>query len=89
MTTALLAIALVMIPRVGGFAYIPSLRVSLKWTLLSNQQFILLPQPPTDFYRHKLGGFIFLALEPWTVWSALGLGSLTPEVSLLFFIHHM
>ena len=28
-------------------------------------------------------------LEPWARWSGLGLGSLTPEVSLPSFIHHM
>ena len=33
-------------------------------------------------------GHIFLAPEPWAGWSGLGLGSLTPEVSLPFFIHH-
>ena len=33
-------------------------------------------------------GFIFLALEPWAEWSGVGLGSLTPEVSLPIFIYH-
>ena len=43
---------------------------------------------PTGFYSQKLWGFIFPALEPWTVRSGLGLGSLAPKVSLLIFIHH-
>ena len=44
---------------------------------------------PIDFYSQKLWGFIFLALEPWAVQSGLGLGPLTPKVSLSIFIHHM
>ena len=44
----------------------------------------------TSFYSQKLWGFISLALEPWVAeWSGLGLGLLTPQGSLLIFIHHM
>ena len=43
------------------------------------------PTPP-GFYSRKLWGFIFLALEPWTAQSGLGLGSLTLKVSLPIFI---
>ena len=42
----------------------------------------------TGFYNQKLWGFIFLVLEPWAVWSGLGLGSLAPKVSFLIFIRH-
>ena len=35
----------------------------------------------TGFYRYKLWGFIFLALELWPVQSDLGLGLLTPKIS--------
>ena len=44
---------------------------------------------PTDFYSQNLRGFIFLVLETWTMLSGLGLGSLTPQVTLLVFIYHM
>ena len=39
---------------------------------------------PTGFYSQKLWGFISPALEPWAVWSDLGLGSLNPQVSSRF-----
>ena len=45
----LLAVALVVIPRVGGFAYVLSLCRSFKWTLLRNQQFLPPPQLPPIF----------------------------------------
>ena len=44
---------------------------------------------PTVFYSQKLWGFIFLVLEPWAVWSGLGLGLLASQVSFPVFIHHM
>ena len=43
---------------------------------------------PTGCYSQKLWGFIFLALDPWAVWFAVGWRSLAPSVSLLIFIHH-
>ena len=43
---------------------------------------------PNGFYSQKLWGFIFPALELWAMWSGLGLGSLTPKVYFLIFIHH-
>ena len=75
------AAVMVVFPRVGGFAYI--LGSPEKLAISS-----AVPTP-TDFYSQKLWGFIFPVLEPWTVWSGLGLGSLAPKVSLLIFIHHM
>ena len=39
----------------------------------------------TGFCSQKLRGFIFLALESWTGWPGLGLGLLTPKISLLNF----
>ena len=51
-------------------------------------QFLLLPKPPLLFTAGRYGGLIFLALETWAGRSGLGLGSCTPKVSLLIFIHH-
>ena len=42
---------------------------------------------PTGFYRQKLWGLIFLALEPWAGWSGVVLESLTPEISHPLFTH--
>ena len=39
---------------------------------------------PTGFYSQKLWGLIFLALEPWTGWSDVGLRSLVLKISLHF-----
>ena len=44
---------------------------------------------PTGFYSQKLWGFIFLNLDPRSLQSGLGLGSLAPKVSLPIFIYHM
>ena len=46
------------------------------------------PPTPTDFYSQKLWGFINLALGALIGWSSVGLGSLTPKVSLSIFIYH-
>ena len=48
-TGTLPAIALVVNPRVGGFVCILSPCGPFKWTLLRNQQFLLLPQLPLVF----------------------------------------
>ena len=40
---------------------------------------------PTGFCSQKLWGLTFLALEPWTVGPSVGLGLLTPEISLVNF----
>ena len=48
-TSAFLGIVLVVIPRVGGFAYILSLYGPFKRTLLSYWPYLLLPQPPLVF----------------------------------------
>ena len=81
-TVALPVVALVFNPRAGGFAYILRPCRSFKHSFLKIWQFLPLPQPP------ELWGFIFLVLEPWAVWSGLGLGYLTPRISFLIFIHH-
>ena len=45
---------------------------------------------PHWFCRQMLWGLIFLALEPWARGSGVGLGLLTPEISLLnFYLPHM
>ena len=45
---------------------------------------------PTGFCSQNLWGFIFLVLEPWAVWSGLGLGSLIPKIFLPnFYLPHM
>ena len=47
---------------------------------------IFFHQPiPAGFCSQKLWGLIFLALEPWAGWPGVGLGLLTPEISLLNF----
>ena len=43
---------------------------------------------PTGFYSQKLWGLNFLVLEPWALWSGVGLGSLASERSVLIFIYH-
>ena len=43
---------------------------------------------PTGFHSQNFWGLIFLALEPCVGWPGVGLGSPTPEVSLLIFIHY-
>ena len=60
------------------------------WALFSENLSVSATVPtPTGFYSQKLWGFIFPVLEPLAVQSCLGLGSLTSEVSLPNFIHHM
>ena len=54
-TGALPAVALVVNPRVGGFAYILSLCGPFKQTLLKIQQFLLPPQPPLVFTARSYG----------------------------------
>ena len=44
---------------------------------------------PHWFLQPEVMGTYLPVLEPWARWSGLGLGSLTPEVSLPSFIHHM
>ena len=45
---------------------------------------------PAGFYSQKLLGLILLALAPWAGGPGVGLGLLTPEISLLnFYPPHM
>ena len=67
----------------------PKSVVAFKKSLLRILQFLLLPQNPNGFCSRKLWELIFLVLEPWAWWSRMGLRSLTPKVSLLFFIYQM
>ena len=87
-TGILPAVSLVVNPRVGGLMYILSACGCFKLTP-ENPAVSSTAPTPTGFYSQKLWGFIFLAREPWAVWSGLGLGSLAPKVSLPIFIHHM
>ena len=41
-----------------------------------------------DFYHQKVCAPIFLALKPWTGEPSVGVGPLTPEISLPIFIRH-
>ena len=68
----------------GGSAWV----LSLLWALWEDVVSSATPIP-TGVYSQTLFGLIFLGLGPWAGWSGLGLGPLTPEVSLPFFIHHM
>ena len=86
-TGTLLAIVLVLNPRVGGFVYVLDLEGLLSWVSWKSSSFFH-TTTPTGFYSQKLWGFILLELELWAVKSDLGLGSLTPKVSLPIFIHH-
>ena len=76
-TGAILIAALVLNPRVGGFAYILGWYGPFKWTLLRDWQFLLPPQAPLVFAATRL---YFLALAPRAARSGLRLGSLDPQL---------
>ena len=83
-----LAAALVLNPRMSGFAHVigscKSFKYSPKGPTVSS------PAPtPTVFLQPEFTKLYFLALEPRAALSALGLRSLAPQVSLLVFICHM
>ena len=63
-------------------------KVPCVWELLGNPAVSPTDSIPTDFCSKKLCGLIFLALETWALGPGMGLGLLTPEISLLFFIQH-
>ena len=86
-TGAPLAVALVLVPRVGEFAYILKPFGPFKQTLLRAAVSSTAPTP-TGFYSQKLWGFIFPALEPLAARLGLGLISFIPQVSFPIFIHH-
>ena len=52
---------------------------------LGLQQFLPLTLIPTGFCSQKVWGLIFLALETWASGPNIGMGLLTPEISLLNF----
>ena len=54
-TGALPAVALVLSPRVGGFAYILRVCGLFIWSILKIQQFLPLPQPPLVFIARSYG----------------------------------
>ena len=83
-TGILLAVALVVNPRVGGLANVLSPCGPFKWTFLRNQQFLLLPHPPLVLQPEVMSLYL-----PDVVLSGVGLESLIPKVSLLIFIHHV
>ena len=82
-TGALPAVALVLNPRVGGFAYIVTPCGPFKWSLLKIWQFFPLSQPPLVFIARS-----YEDLSSW-LWNP-GLCSLAWgwDRSLLIFIHH-
>ena len=73
------AAVLVVVPRVGGFAYFQP--------LLRNWKFLPLPKPPLVFTARSYEAFFFLVLKPWAAQIGQGLSSLTHKVSTLIFIH--
>ena len=86
MSSILLFAALLLIPRVSGFADVLGPWWPFKQTLLRDQQFLLLYQPPL-IYSQRLCSFILPLPEPWAVPSGLGLGLLFPQLFLLVLIH--
>ena len=60
---------------------------SLSRVSWKSSSFFYRPSPHL-FLVPEVMEIIFLALEPWAVQLGLGLGSHTPKVSLLIFIHH-
>ena len=85
-TCALPAVALVLKPRGGGSAWVPSLCGPFKRSLLIIWQFLPLPQPHWFLQPEAIG--IYLSgtgsLVVWVVWFVAGI---PPEVSLPTFIH--
>ena len=78
-TGALPVVVLVLNSRVGGYAYVLRPCRPFKRSFLKIQSFFHHPTP-TDCYSWKSWRRIFPALEPWAVWSGLGLGSPAPKV---------
>ena len=65
------AAALVIVPKVGGFACVLGLWGPFKWTLLRDWQFLLPPQPPLVFTAQSYGslfpsaGTLGCEVFPW------------------------
>ena len=87
MISTLLAAALVLNPRVGGFAYILGPRGSFVQILMRDWSFLPLPQIPLICIA-RIYEALFLVLETWAMQSGLGLGWLALQVSLPVFIYH-
>ena len=66
-----------------GVRVSPCVRSS-KMICLENPAVSSTDPTPAGFQSPKLWGLIFLALEPWTGWSGVELGSLAPKMSLHF-----
>ena len=76
------AVALVLNPRMGGFVYI--LRLWGPFKQCPEIPAVSSTAPTCiGVYTQKLWECLFLALEPWAVWSGLGLWSFSPKVSVL------
>ena len=88
MTGALLAVALVLNPRVGGFIFILGPWGSFKRTLLRDQQFLLLSQPALVFTARSYEALFSQHWNPGMHGLAWGLEWLIPQVTLPVFIHH-
>ena len=87
-TGALPAVTLVLNPRVGGFTYILRPCGPFKWSFLKIWQFLPSPQSPLVFTARSHENLFSQCWNPWLCSLALGLGLLTPKVSLPIFIHH-
>ena len=82
------AVALVLNPTVGEFAYVLRPCRPFKQSFLKIWLFLLPPQYPL-FFTARSDGFYLPSMKPWAVQSGLWLlGLLTPKVPLLIFIHH-
>ena len=68
-TSTILAVALVVVPREGGFAQVLGTYGTFNRTLLRDWQFISPPQPLFVSTARSYEA-LFLVLEPWPVWSA-------------------
>ena len=78
-TGAPLAVALVVVPRVGGFAYVLGVWEPFKWTVLRDWQFILLPHPPLVFIARNYKGLFSQRQNPGLHSLAWGYGHLLPR----------
>ena len=82
-TGTLLVATLVWNPRVGGFTYVLGPCRSFKTDSPERLAVSSTTPTPAGFCSQKLRRLYFPVLEPWAVWSGLGLGLLAPQVSLL------
>ena len=83
-TSTPLAVALVVVPRVGGFAYVLGVWEPFKWTVLRDWQFILLPHPPLFFIARNYKGLFSQRQNPGLHSLAWGWDCLLPRHSSCF-----